>query len=122
MKRNSKRRTAQMRARTATGKTSKPKSASGKPSRAKSSRDKVRAHRARMRKRGFRLVQMWLPDTRTKEFAEQAHRASLAIANSPTEAEDQAFVDSISWWNSEEARELEKREPPARWRTDEKSD
>ena len=65
-----------------------------------------------MRKRGFRLVQMWLPDTRTPEFAEQAHKDSLAIANSPTEAEDQAFVDSISWWNSPEARELEKNEPP----------
>ena len=48
---------------------------------------------------------------------------SLAIANSPTEAEDQAFVDSVSCWNSEEARELEKREPPMPWwRTDGKSD
>ncbi len=97
---------------TAGRKASKPKSPPAKPSRAKPSRDKVRAHRARMRKRGFRLVQMWLPDTRTKEFAAQAHKDSLAIANSPTEAEDQAFVDSVSWWNSPEARDLEKREPP----------
>jgi hypothetical protein len=84
-----------------------------------SSRDKVRAHRARMRKNGFRLVQMWLPDTRTKQFADQAHKASLAIANSPTAAEDQAWVDSVSWWNSPEAGELEKNEPPTPWwRTD----
>ncbi len=55
-----------------------------------------------MRARGFRLVQMWLPDTRTPEFAAQAHRASLAIANSPTEREDQAFIDAVSWWTSEE--------------------
>lgn len=123
MKRNNKRPAAQARAKAAARKVSKPKSAPAKPSRAKPSREKVRAHRARMRKRGFRLVQMWLPDTRTKEFAEQAHRASLAIANSPTEADDQAFVDSISWWNSQEARELEKSEPPTPWwRTDGKTD
>ena len=77
--------------------------------------EKVRAHRERMRKRGFRLVQLWVPDTRSKEFAEQAHRASLAIANSPSEAEDQAFLDSVSWWNSEEAAELARREPDVPW-------
>ena len=121
MKRKNKsgRAAAQARAKTATRKTAKPKTTSIKRGVSKSSRDKVRAHRARMRKRGFRLVQMWLPDTRTKEFAEQAHKASLAIANSPTEAEDQAFVDSVSWWNSPEAAELEKSEPPTPWwRTD----
>src|ERR1041385_8182936 len=96
------------------------KAAKAKPM---TSRDKVRAHRARMRKRGFRLVQMWLPDTRSREFPEQARKDSLASANSPTEAEDQAFVDSVSWWNSPEARELDKNEPPTPWwRTDGKSD
>jgi hypothetical protein len=41
------------------------------------SREKLRAHRAR--KRGFRLVQMWLPDTGSKDFAEQAHKDSLRL-------------------------------------------
>jgi Antitoxin MazE-like len=125
MKRKNKnnRAAAPARARAAPRKTAKPKTTPNKRGVSKSSRDKVRAHRARMRKRGFRLVQMWLPDTRTKEFAEQAHRDSLAIANSPTEAEDQAFVDSVSWWNSPEAAELEKSEPPTPWwRTDGNSD
>ena len=61
-----------------------------------SSRDKVRAHRARLRAHGLRPIQLWVPDTRTPEFAEQAHRESLAIANDPHEAEDQAFIDAIS--------------------------
>ena len=78
-------------------KTSKTKLSSAKPS-----RDKVRAYRKRMRAKGFRLIQMWLPDTRSPEFAAQAHRASLAIANSPTEQDDQAFIDSVQWWTSEE--------------------
>jgi hypothetical protein len=126
-KQNIKRRTAQMRVRTAS-KASKPKSAPAKasrakPSPAKSSREKVSAHRARLRKRGYRLVQMWLPDTRTPEYATQAHRDSLAIANSATEAEDQAWLDSVSWWNSPEAAALENSEPPTPWwRTDGKSD
>ncbi len=81
------------------------KASASKPSRAKPSRDKVRAYRERMRAKGLRLVQMWLPDTRTPAFAAQAHRDSLAIANSPTEREDQAFIDSVSWWASEENNE-----------------
>ena len=74
-----------MRTKTTQRKTSKPKRAAAKSSRPRSSRDKVRAYRARMRAKGLRLVQMWLPDTSTPEFAAAAHRASLAIANSPTE-------------------------------------
>ena len=83
-------------------KTSQGKISPAKLSRAKPSRDKVRAYRKRMRAKGFRLVQMWLPDTRSPEFAAQAHRASLAIAQSPTEQDDQAFIDSVQWWTSEE--------------------
>jgi hypothetical protein len=60
------------------------------------SREKARAYRERMRAKGLRPVQLWLPDTRTPEFAAEAHRQSLAVANSPTEAEDQAFIDAIS--------------------------
>jgi hypothetical protein len=102
MKRRTKRpRRVALSAKTAPRKTAKPKRSSAKQVR--SSRDKVRAYRARMRAKGLRLVQLWLPDTSTPEFAAAAHRASLAIANSPTEKDDQAFIDSISWLNSEEA-------------------
>lgn len=69
----------------------------------KTSRDKVRAHRARLRAQGLRPIQIWVPDTSTPEFAELAHRESLAIANSPSEADDQAFIDSVSsLWEEDE--------------------
>jgi hypothetical protein len=72
-------------------------------SKRKSSRDKVRAHRARLRAQGLRPIQIWVPDTRTPEFAAEAHRQSLAIANSPHEADDQAFIDSVSViWDEED--------------------
>ncbi len=61
-----------------------------------SSRDKVRAHRERLRAQGLRPIQIWVPDTRSPAFAAEAHRESLAIANSPHEADDQAFIDAIS--------------------------
>ncbi len=73
-----------------------------KPQRPKraSSRDKVRNHRARLRAKGLRLIQIWVPDTRSPEFAAEAHRQSLAVANSPHAKEDQDFIDAISEWNS----------------------
>ena len=126
MPRKSKRPAAPMRAKTAARKT-KPKPSAAhkrvrakcshaKCSHAKSSRDKVRSHRKHMREKGYRLVQMWLPDTRTPEFAREAHLQSLRASNSPTAEIDQAWVDSISWWNSEEAAELAKSEPAQWWR------
>ena len=67
------------------------------------SRDKVRNHRARMRAKGMKLVQYWVPDVSSPEFKAQALRESRAMAASPTEAEDQAFVDAISeFWSTDE--------------------
>ena len=63
---------------------------------AASSRDKVRDYRARMRAKGMKLVQFWVPDMTSAEFRAEARRQSRAAANSPTEADDQAFIDSIS--------------------------
>jgi len=62
----------------------------------KSTREKVRSYRERMRARGLRPVQIWVPDTRTEAFRREAHRQSLIIARSEGEAEDQAFIDSVS--------------------------
>ena len=66
--------------------------------RKKATRTKVAAHRARMRAQGMRLLQIWVPDTRSPEFAKEARRQSRAVARSKHAKEDQAFVDSISAW------------------------
>jgi hypothetical protein len=62
---------------------------------AKSSAKKVRAYRAKLRAQGLRPIQIWVPDVNDPKFIAEAHRQSLAIANSPHEKEDQAFVDSL---------------------------
>lgn len=62
----------------------------------KSSRDKVRAHRRRLRQQGLRPIQIWVPDMRSPAFGMEAHRQSLAVANSPHAAEDQDFINAVS--------------------------
>jgi hypothetical protein len=66
--------------------------------RKKATRAKVSAHRARMRAQGMRLLQIWVPDTRSPEFAREARRQSRAVARSPQEKDDIAFVESLSSW------------------------
>ena len=57
---------------------------------------KVKSHRDRLRAQGLRPIQIWVPDTRSPEFAKEAKRQSLLIANSSADAVEQAFIDSIS--------------------------
>ena len=49
-----------------------------------------------MRRKGMRLIQIWVPDVRTKAFKRRAHRDAIAVAKSITERDDQGFVDAVS--------------------------
>lgn len=69
--------------------------------RPKSLRDKIRAHRECLRRQGLRPIQIWVPDVRSRSFKAQAHRQSLAVAESDLAADDQAFIDAISEPNCE---------------------
>ncbi len=60
------------------------------------SRDRVRSYRQRMRARGLRPIQIWVPDTRTARFAAEAHDQSLAVAQSRQARADQDFIDAVS--------------------------
>jgi Protein of unknown function (DUF3018) len=64
--------------------------------RAGASRERVSEYRERLRRQGLRPIQIWVPDTRLPAFAAEAHRQSAAVAASPHEPEDQAFIDAIS--------------------------
>lgn len=70
-------------------------------------RKKAASYRERQRAKGLRLVQFWVPDTRSKEFLEEARRQSKILAESPYAAEDQVWVDSVSWLNDPAANEKE---------------
>jgi hypothetical protein len=49
-----------------------------------------------LRRQGLRPIEIWVPDVRSLDFAAEAHRQSLAIAQSEQERRDQDFVDAIS--------------------------
>ena len=61
-----------------------------------SSRHKVQRHRERLRAQGMRLIQIWVPDVRSRSFMLAARKQSRLVAASRFEAEDQAFIDAIS--------------------------
>lgn len=59
-------------------------------------RHRVAEHRRRMRARGYRPIQVWVPDVRSAEFADEAHRQSFRLAAADRTTDDQDFVDAIS--------------------------
>ncbi len=67
-----------------------------------SGRERSARYRERMRAKGYRLKQFWLPDVTTPEFISQARADARAIAASEDSAEAQAFLDSIldDYWSS----------------------
>jgi len=62
---------------------------------ARSSRDRVRAHRTKLRRQGLRPIQIWVTAVYSEEFKTEARQQCLAIANSPQEKEDMAWIESL---------------------------
>jgi hypothetical protein len=60
---------------------------------AKTNSQTVRDHRLRLRAQGLRPVQLWLPDSRSPAFAEQAAHDMRVLAELPPE--DQAMLDAF---------------------------
>ena len=61
---------------------------------------RVQKHRQSLRAAGLRPIQIWVPDVRSKSFAVQARRQSLAIARSAQEKDDLAFIESVADWDA----------------------
>lgn len=66
-----------------------------------SSKEKVRKHRAQLRRKGLRPIQIWVPDVQSPAFKAQAHRQSQAVSRSVHAHADQDFIDQISEWDNE---------------------
>lgn len=59
-------------------------------------RERVGEYRRRMRERGLRPVQIWVPDVRTEGFAAEAHRQASVVARADESANEQDFIEAIS--------------------------
>ncbi len=65
-------------------------------------RDRVSEYRHRMRARGFRPVQVWVPDVRTPAFAAEAKRQAALVAEADRATDDQSFLEEVSApWDDE---------------------
>ena len=57
---------------------------------------RAREYRERMRLRGYRPVQVWVPDVRSAAFAAEARHEALALAEADRHSDDMEFVEAIS--------------------------
>lgn len=65
-------------------------------------RERVGEYRRRMRERGLRPLQVWVPDVRTETFAAEAHRQASLVARTDESGDDQEFIEAISTpWDEE---------------------
>ncbi len=51
-----------------------------------------------LRAQGMRLIEIWVPDVKSKKFAAEARRQARLVAESTEEAEIQSFIDSVFVW------------------------
>ncbi len=71
---------------------------------ASSSRGRVAAHRAALRARGLRPIQIWVPDTRAPGFAEEARRQSRLVDADREEFEaTMRFIEAHEEWDEGDA-------------------
>ena len=55
-----------------------------------------------MRARGYRPIQMRVPDVRRLEFVDEANRQAEAVAATDAHSDDQEFVEAITaTWDDE---------------------
>ena len=64
----------------------------------------MKGYRARKQATGLRLIQLWVPDTRSKRFAAECKRQSLLLRNDPAEAETLEFIERVADWDNDAPR------------------
>jgi hypothetical protein len=61
--------------------------------------ERMRSYRARKQASGLRLIQLWVPDTRSKRFAAECRRQCRALKDDPAEAEALEFIERAGAWD-----------------------
>lgn len=72
-----------------------------KPLKAK---ERMRGYRARKQASGLRLIQLWVPDTRSKRFAAECKRQCRLLKGDPAEAEALEFIERAGAWDGDASR------------------
>jgi hypothetical protein len=72
--------------------------------RALKAHERMRGYRARQQASGLRLVQLWVPDTRSKRFAAECRRQSRLLKGDRAEAEALEFIERAGAWDDNAPR------------------
>lgn len=72
--------------------------------RAMKAKERMKGYRARKQANGLRLIQLWVPDTRSKRFAAECRRQSLLLKGDPAEAETLGFIERVADWDDDAPR------------------
>jgi hypothetical protein len=72
--------------------------------RALKAKERMKGYRARKQATGLRLIQLWVPDTRSKRFAAECKRQSRLLTNDPAEAETLEFIERVADWDNDAPR------------------
>ena len=65
----------------------------------RTNREKVAAARAKLRAKGLRPIQIWVPDVRSPAFAAEARKQSKRVAKAKRALADQAFAEAVADWD-----------------------
>ncbi len=66
--------------------------------------ERMKKYRVRQRASGLRLVQLWVPDTRSPVFAAECQRQSALLRGDPAESEALAFIGQVAAWTDDAPR------------------
>jgi antidote-toxin recognition MazE-like antitoxin len=72
--------------------------------RAMKAKERMRGYRARKQATGLRLIQLWVPDTRSKRFAAECKRQCRLLKGDPAEAEALQFIERAGAWEDDASR------------------
>jgi hypothetical protein len=64
----------------------------------------MKGYRARKQANGLRLIQLWVPDTRSKRFAAECKRQSRLLKGDPAEVETLVFIERAADWDEDASR------------------
>lgn len=66
--------------------------------------ERMKKYRVRQRASGLRLVQLWVPDTRSPVFAAECRRQSALMRGDAAETETLEFINQAAAWTDDAAR------------------
>ena len=65
---------------------------------------RMRGYRSRKQAAGLRLIQLWVPDTRSRRFAAECRRQCRLLKGDPAEADALAFIARAGAWDDNAPR------------------